>query len=176
MIQMWDSGDDVEMLHEKHLPKIFNSDGAAPGDSQEDEFDKRSDDKGAEVETLAVCEIDGRMLLFVGCERTSTILTYDVSSPMFPTWQSIISLSGQDKIPAELKDGSSTAAPQIGVVDPEGMYCDAANKRLIVSGAVSGVVAIYNIAGRASAAATTTYSVFSLVAATVLSLYAIMRQ
>ncbi len=176
MLFQWDSGNDVEMLHETYLPKIFNSDGPDPGEKQEDAFDKRSDDKGAEVETLAVCEIDGRTLLFVGCERTSTVITYDVTTPWSPVFQSIIAVGGQDTVPESLKDGQSTPVPSIGVVDPEGMYCDAENKRLIVAGSVSGVVAIYDITGNTSGAATTSYSVLSMLAAAVLSLYAAMRQ
>jgi len=176
MLQVYDSGDLVEDLHRTFYPQIFNSDGADPGEKQSDQFDKRSDDKGPEVETLAVCEIDDRTLLFVGCERTSTVLVWDVTDPRKPVFQSIISVAGQDTVPADLADGTSTASPSIGVVDPEGMFCDAANKRLVLSGAVSGVVAIYDITGSVSAAAANgSYSLITLLAASVLCLFASMR-
>ena len=99
---VWDSGSDVEMVLKAKHPAIFNSDGADPGDKQSDEFDKRSDDKGAEVESLAIGVIDGVTLVFVGLERASVVLVYDASDPTSPKYHSSLRLGAEDKVPAAL--------------------------------------------------------------------------
>lgn len=45
------------------------------------EFDKRSDDKGAEPESLIIQEIDGKLIAFVGLERQGGVLALDISDP-----------------------------------------------------------------------------------------------
>ena len=68
---VFDSGDDFgELL--VGTP-YFNADDG--------ETDGRSDDKGAEPEALAVGEVDGRTYAFVGLERSSGIMMYDISDP-----------------------------------------------------------------------------------------------
>ena len=54
-------------------PNLFNED--------EGEFDERSDDKGVEPEAIALGKIDGRMYAFIGLERQSSILVFDISDP-----------------------------------------------------------------------------------------------
>ncbi len=143
---VWDSGMDVETVLSQHHPEIFNSDAPDYGDAQSDEFDARSDDKGPEVETLAVGVIDGKTLIFVGLERTSSVMVYDVSDPTAPVFHSSIMLSGQGPVPEALEDGTDTSqAEAIGVADPESMYVDEENKLLIVAGSVTGTVAVYSI-------------------------------
>eukprot|EP00961_Rhodomonas_salina_P231796 3131487-Rhodomonas_salina.1 len=143
---VWDSGSMVEkVLLAKHKA-IFNSDAADPGESQLDAEDSRSDDKGAEVETIAVGVIDGKTLIFVGLERTSTVMVYDASDPTAPVFHSSMHLSTEEVVPAALADGMSTAqAAAVGVIDPESMYVDTENKKLIIAGSVSGTVAVYSI-------------------------------
>ena len=45
------------------------------------EFDARSDDKGAEPESLIIQEIDGKLIAFVGLERQGGVLALDISDP-----------------------------------------------------------------------------------------------
>ncbi|MGC6424974.1 MAG: choice-of-anchor I domain-containing protein [Lentimonas sp.] len=47
----------------------------------EDEFDKRSDDKGPELEALAVTEIEGAIIAAVAAERQGGIVLLDISDP-----------------------------------------------------------------------------------------------
>jgi hypothetical protein len=145
---VYDSGEDIEMWHKMLVPEIFNSAAPSPGgDKKTDTFDSRSDDKGPEVETLAFSLMNGTPLLFVACERTSTVLIYDVSNPYMPVFQSLTPLGGSDAVPSGLGDGQSNPAPEIGVHDPESMYVDGHAGKFIASGSVSGVLAIYDIVG-----------------------------
>lgn len=100
---VWDSGSEVEMILKSEHPDIFNADGPDPGDKQSDEFDKRSDDKGAEVESLAIGVIDGVTLVFVGLERASTVLVYDASDPTSPKYHSSLRLQSEEAVPTELE-------------------------------------------------------------------------
>ncbi|MEM8500825.1 MAG: choice-of-anchor I family protein [Pseudomonadota bacterium] len=69
--------------------------------------DGRSDDKGGEPEALTIGHIDGRPIAFVGLERYSVVLAYDLSNPQCPRYlggvnkESDISPEGLQFISAE---------------------------------------------------------------------------
>ncbi len=46
--------------------------------------DTRSDNKGVEVESVAVASVNGKMLAFIGMERVDMVAIYDVSIPTVP--------------------------------------------------------------------------------------------
>lgn len=46
--------------------------------------DKRSDDKGAEPESVVVAKMGDKNILFVGLERTDTVMIYDITNPAAP--------------------------------------------------------------------------------------------
>lgn len=48
--------------------------------------DGRSDDKGAEPEAAVVAKMGSKYILFVGLERTDTMVTYDVTNPAAPQY------------------------------------------------------------------------------------------
>lgn len=48
--------------------------------------DGRSDDKGGEPEALTIGHIDGRPIAFIGLERYSVVLAYDLSNPQCPRY------------------------------------------------------------------------------------------
>jgi len=48
--------------------------------------DGRSDAKGAEPEGVAVGEVNGQLIAFIGLERADAILTYDISNPNNPVF------------------------------------------------------------------------------------------
>ncbi|GAA3646063.1 choice-of-anchor I domain-containing protein [Flavivirga jejuensis] len=70
---VFDSADDFGQKIALEEPTLFNED--------EGGLDDRSDDKGGEPEALAVGTIDGVTYAFIGLERQSTILMYDITDP-----------------------------------------------------------------------------------------------
>lgn len=70
---VFDSGDDFGQKIALEEAALFNED--------EGEFDGRSDDKGGEPEAIAIGTIDGVTYVFIGLERQSSILMYDITDP-----------------------------------------------------------------------------------------------
>jgi hypothetical protein len=89
--------------------------------------DGRSDDKGVEPEGIAIGEVGGKDIAFVGMERADAVAVYDVSEPQSP------------KLLQVLKSGDA----------PEGILFidakDSPNKRslLVVSSEEDGVIKVY---------------------------------
>lgn len=48
--------------------------------------DGRSDDKGAEPESVVVAKMGDKNILFVGLERTDTVMIYDITNPSAPQY------------------------------------------------------------------------------------------
>ncbi|MFN3166543.1 MAG: choice-of-anchor I family protein [Phycisphaeraceae bacterium] len=78
---VYDSGSDFETLTAAALPDAFNSD-----DSNEDNFDGRSDNKGPEPEGVAVTTFQGTTLAAIGLERIGGIMLYDITDPNNPAF------------------------------------------------------------------------------------------
>jgi len=131
-----------------------------PGDhNREEELDDRSDDKGPEPESLAYGKTtDGADLLFLGCERSNAILTFDISG--FDSSDSDFSNSFNDLIIAgrdsSVTDGSEPEKQRqscaLGyAADPESMAFVAAADNaygkdvLLVAGAYSATLAVYAV-------------------------------
>ena len=71
-------------------PEFFNA-----NDGDTDEFDDRSDDKGAEPESVTVGTINGKPYGFVGLERAGGgVLVYDLSNPTEPVFNQYIRTEG----------------------------------------------------------------------------------
>jgi len=81
---VYDSGDELEQITASVSPASFNSDGTAAS------FDTRSDNKGPEIEGVAIGIINGVPYAFVGSERTGDIFVYDVSNPLKPVFKQYI--------------------------------------------------------------------------------------
>ncbi|MBL7559244.1 choice-of-anchor I family protein [Olleya sp. YSTF-M6] len=87
--QVYDSGNDIATQILANTPSRFN------WDWEDNENDKRSDDKGAEPESVTVLNIaDQRYILFVGLERNCQVMVYDITNPAAPTFLSILSHDG----------------------------------------------------------------------------------
>ena len=114
---VYDSGNDIAEITLAETPSIFNGE------------DGRSDDKGAEPESVVVKKIGDKQILFVGLERNNQILVFDVSNPSAPEYIQLLSNGGD--------------------VGPEGLFFVSAGQSpngkdlLIVSNEVSGTVTIY---------------------------------
>jgi 5'-nucleotidase len=122
---VFDSGDMISKKVAELEPDLFNQD--------EGEKDKRSGNKGAEPEAIAVGTIEGRTYAFVGLERQSAIVIYEITTPSNPKYITYVP--------------THTA----GDVSPEGMVfvpaSDAPNNKnlLIVSYEMSGSTVVYEI-------------------------------
>lgn len=121
--RVYDSGSEIARRTLTLTPSIFNQD--------EGKADGRSDDKGAEPEAVKTLKVGNETMLFVGLERTSGILVYNVTNPLNPefvTW---------------LYDGDDIAPEGLTVVDkadsPTGNYL------MISTNEVSSTIAIYEI-------------------------------
>ncbi|MFN3242215.1 MAG: choice-of-anchor I family protein [Planctomycetota bacterium] len=85
--------------------------------------DGRSDDKGPEPESIVFGEVNGLPLLFIGLERTNSVLVYSVQNPNNPILRDVIDVAGESGIGAEAPEGlqfipaseSSTGTPLLAV-------------------------------------------------------------
>lgn len=71
---VFDSGDDFERILAEVAPSRFNDDDGDIGEN-------RSDAKGPEPEAITTGEVDGRLYAFIGLERDSGIMIYDITKP-----------------------------------------------------------------------------------------------
>jgi YVTN family beta-propeller protein len=77
---VFDSGDDIANMTAQLTPELFNANDGLP-----EEFDDRSDDKGAEPEALTVGQIGDITYAFVGLERAGGgVVIYDITNPVAP--------------------------------------------------------------------------------------------
>lgn len=82
---VYDSGNSIAKETLSNTPASFNGD------------DGRSDDKGAEPESVEVLNIgDERYILFVGLERNDQVMVYDITNPNAPVFLNILSHVGDD--------------------------------------------------------------------------------
>ena len=72
---VYDSGDELETITSQLFPDLFNSQGTI------DSFDSRSDAKSIEPEGVVVGEVNGTPYAFIGLERISGVMVYDISEP-----------------------------------------------------------------------------------------------
>ncbi|WP_298237903.1 choice-of-anchor I family protein [uncultured Algibacter sp.] len=115
---VYDSGNSIATETLSATPTRFNDN------------DKRSDDKGAEPETVEVLNIQGnKHILFVGLERNDQVLVYDISNPASPKFLQILSHAG-DEAPEGLLAISEKDSPN-------------GKDLLLVSNEDSGTVSIY---------------------------------
>jgi len=135
--QVFDSGSDFERITAQRLgEKGFN----VSNDSND--FDDRSDDKGPEPEALALGSVNGRTYAFIGLERTSGIMVYDISEPEAPQFVQYITSRDYEADPD---------TPEAGDIAPEGMVFVAAadspngEALLLVGNEVSGTTAVFQV-------------------------------
>lgn len=121
---LYDSGNEIATRVLAETPNRFN------WDWEDNETDKRSDDKGAEPETVEVLNIaNERYILFVGLERNSQVLVYDITNPVAPQFLQILQ-RGTDYAPEGIVAVSAEDSPT-------------GKALLIISYEDSGTVSIY---------------------------------
>lgn len=122
---VWDSGDSISKAVATYEPTLFNQD--------EGEMDGRSGNKGAEPEALTVGEIEGKTYAFVGLERQSAIVIYDISNPFEAKFVNYVVTHEQNDISPE------------GMVFVPSASSPSGKNLLIVSYEVSGSTVVYEI-------------------------------
>lgn len=136
---VYDSGSDFERIVAREMPDFFNT------DNDENGFDARSDDKGPEPEAVVTGEVNGSHYAFVGLERTSGVMVYDIDDPAAPAFVTY----------ANTRD-FGTDVPG-GDLAPEGLKFVPAEESptgtplLLAAHEVSGTVAVFEIVGRNAA-------------------------
>ncbi len=134
---VWDSGDQIEKKIAELDAKNFNSEN-----DENDSFDKRSDNKGPEPEGVAIGVVNGKTYAFVGLERQSAIIAYDITDPKAPVYAGYLSnrdWSGDPK------------ADKAGDLGPEGLIFIPADASpngqalLVVANEISGSVTIIGL-------------------------------
>ncbi len=132
---VWDSGSEFERKLAELFPAQFNSDHGKVA------FDDRSDNKGPEPEGIAIGKIGNKTFAFIGLERMSGIMLYDISQPTQPVFIEYMTT----------RDFNAADPLKQGDLGPEGLSFVSAKDApdgkplLIVGNEVSGSTAIYQI-------------------------------
>ena len=130
---VFDSGDDIALITAQVHGEAFNN------DEDENKGDTRSDAKGAEPEALALGKINGKTYAFIGLERMSGIMVYDITNPVDAKFVDYF-----------YNRGTVEGEKISGDLAPEGMKFIAATEntpaRLLVGNEISGTVAVWEIA------------------------------
>lgn len=148
--RVYDSGGEIETVIDRENDALFNSRGGDRSYVVSERKDTVSDDKGPEVEDLAVAQIEGMTLLFVGLEKPGFIAIYsipgDINAIKFESLYSGISRTNDTF-------GALYDQRQLSEEDPEDIrYISAAdspnNRHLLTSsGSVSGTISIFLVQG-----------------------------
>ncbi|ESK55913.1 choice-of-anchor I family protein [Acinetobacter tjernbergiae] len=132
---LWDSGSEFEKKIAELFPKYFNSNHEAVA------FDDRSDNKGPEPEGITIGTIGKKTFAFIGLERMSGIMVYDISTPNKPKFIEYFTT----------RNFVETDTAKQGDLGPEGLIFisakDSPNGKplLVVGNEVSGSTAVYQI-------------------------------
>jgi hypothetical protein len=113
---VFDSGDAFERKTAEAVPAFFNT----PDDANR--FDNRSPDRGPEPEPLAVGNVGGRWYAFVGFERISGIIAYDITEPAAPRFAFYLNNRNFAVDPAAVCQPDSVKSPEcaeVGDLEPE---------------------------------------------------------
>ncbi|MEO1294622.1 MAG: choice-of-anchor I family protein [Cyanobacteria bacterium J06636_16] len=141
--QVFDSGNDfeqilVDLIEAGELPlAAFNT------TNDENEFDARSDAKGPEPEAIELGVVGDRVLAFIGLERVSGILIYDVTDPIAP---SFVEFTDNRDYEVDFDEDNFQLAGDLGPEDITFISRDESpNKRnlIVVTNEVSGTTTVY---------------------------------
>lgn len=100
----------------------------------------RSDDKGMEPESLSILTKGGNSYAFVGFDRTSLIVVFDITDPVSPTFVEIVGNN-----PTDIPAGELFEKGMQGDMDPEGLFASGKAMKLFVAGSVSSTLSSYDI-------------------------------
>ena len=127
--EVFDSGSDFERITGEVLSDYFNCSNDTV------EIEDRSGKKGPEPENITVGTINGHIYAFIGLERISGVMIYDITDPSAPVFKNYFNSRDFSN---DIKDD----------VSPEGLFFVSGDKNnskaplLIVSNEVSGTVSV----------------------------------
>jgi len=139
--QVYDSGDDFEQITARLLPDFFNS------NHEENNFDDRSDNKGPEPEDVKITQINGRYYAFVGLERISGVMVYDITDPLNPTFINYVN-NRNFTVNSTINNITNSAVRDLGVEGLLFISADNSPNRkplLVAANEVSGTTTIFSI-------------------------------
>jgi 2',3'-cyclic-nucleotide 2'-phosphodiesterase/3'-nucleotidase/5'-nucleotidase len=144
---VWTSGDVLERLSRDldGTVTIFNTTSTA------NSRDNRSDDKSIEPESVAVGEIGGTPYAFVGLERDSGIVVFDLSNPESPAYVTYVNRRKFPRHPVTNALLACSNTVDCGDLGPEGLtFVPAAESPtgkalLIVSNEVSSTTTVWTV-------------------------------
>ncbi|WP_337104281.1 choice-of-anchor I family protein [Paenibacillus sp. YIM B09110] len=131
---VFDSGDQFEQLTKDH--PFFNA-----NNEESNMKDVRSAAKGPEPEYVEVGTVEGKTYAFIGLERISGVMVYDISNPKKPTYVTYMT----SRVDGDIE------ANEAGDIAPEGLKFVPAAKSptgkalLLAAHEVSGTIAVYEI-------------------------------
>lgn len=92
---VFDSKNELARLASSYEPELFNQDKGKK--------DKRSGNKGVEPEALTVGEVNGKTYAFIGLERQSAIVVYDITTPSKAKFVKYLNTKNKDISPEGMK-------------------------------------------------------------------------
>lgn len=135
--QVFDSGDAFEQITATLFPADFNANNDENGT-----FDTRSDNKGPEPEGLTLGVVNGRTYAFIGLERISGIMVYDVTNPLSPVF--VQYLSNRDFAGDPEADTAGDLGPE-GITFISSADSPTGTALLAVGNEISGSTTIFEI-------------------------------
>lgn len=127
--QVWDSADQLESRTLSFGMAQFNA------SHDNNTFDDRSDNKGPEPEGVAIGRIGQKTFAFIGLERFSGIMVYDITVPSAPRYVTYVSS----------RDGTGGDRGPEGLVFIPARSSPTGQPLLVVGNEISGTTAIYRI-------------------------------
>ena len=144
---VFDSGAMIETYLAERFPDEFNC-----AHDESGSFDSRSDNKGPEPEAVTIGTIGSRTYAFVGLERFSGIMTFDITDPRDV---SIAGFALNRDFSVEFDEDNLDNVAAAGDLGPEGLDFVPASQSpngqplLVVANEVSGTTTIYQISAAA---------------------------
>ncbi|BBK43835.1 hypothetical protein STVA_38550 [Allostella vacuolata] len=133
---VFDSGSQFEQIIAGTYPNNFNADHSG------NDADDRSDNKGPEPEAVALGVVGGRTYAFIGLERMSGVMVYDVSDPAEPAFVQYLN---------NRNFAEDIETPAAGDLGPEVIQfiaaADSPNGKpmVVVANEISGTTTVYEI-------------------------------
>lgn len=142
---VYDSGSELARITAKKYPNNFNA------SNDDNSLDDRSDNKGIEPEGVTVGKIGNRSIAFIGLERISSVVAYDVTNPSQAKFLGEVNNRNFDDAKLKAAQKGTAKANAAGDLGPEGLHFIAADDSptgkpmLLVGYEVSGTSRLYEL-------------------------------